>query len=494
MTPQELRNSVLQLAIQGKLVEQRAEEGSGEEQYLDIQKERASLVKNGTIKKEKLLPPIKEEEVLFDIPDSWKWVKFGEIVFFNIGKTPPRAEPKWWANEVPWVSIADMPNSGKVDFTKEGVSQQAINEIFKGGISPSGTLLMSFKLSIGKMAILDIDAVHNEAIISIRPLCDLENNTRSFLFYVMPLVVQNGDSKNAIKGKTLNKNSINNLILPLPPYAEQKRIVEKIEELMPLVDQYEEAWNRLEELNKRFPDALEKSILQFAIQGKLVEQFQEEGTGEDLYQRILKEKQVLLKEGKIKKKKPLPIVSEAEVPFEMPSCWRWVRLGDLFTILNGDRGKNYPSKNTLSRTGIPFISALNLNNGTVKKDENLLCLSQKQYDALNGGKLIEGDSVVCIRGSLGKHGRYPFEKGAIASSLVILRKNSVDIDLSDYLSYYLDSPLFFSEIKKYDNGTAQPNLSAKNLELFLIPLPSFDEQKRIVRNLDELLAMCEVLK
>ena len=175
-----------------------------------------------------------------------------------------------------------------------------------------------------------------------------------------------------------------------------------------------------------------------------------------------------------------PVCIADEVPFEIPESWEWVRLSDVFSVLNGDRGKNYPSKSTLSSTGIPFISALNLDGTTVIDDDNLLCMSEEQYNRLGNGKLIKDDVVVCIRGSLGKHGRYPFEKGAIASSLVILRPHLNISIISDYIMMYLDTPMFFAEIKKYDNGTAQPNLAAKSLELFFVPIPPFDEQRRIL--------------
>lgn len=158
----------------------------------------------------------------------------------------------------------------------------------------------------------------------------------------------------------------------------------------------------------------------------------------------------------------------------------------MFSVINGDRGKNYPAKSTLSKTGIPFISALNLDGKTVVEDDNLLCLSDEQFNKLGNGKLEKDDVVVCIRGSLGKHGRYPFEKGAIASSLVILRPHMNIPLLSDFIMMYLDSPVFFSEIKKYDNGTAQPNLAAKSLEMFFVPLPPIEEQYRIVEKQQEL--------
>lgn len=235
------------------------------------------------------------------------------------------------------------------------------------------------------------------------------------------------------------------------------------------------------------PQELKNSILQLAIQGKLVEQRPEEGTAEELFAQIQEEKQRLIREKKIKKQKPMPEITEDEKPFDIPESWKWIRLSQIWSILNGDRGKNYPAKSTLSKIGIPFISAINLNGKTVVEDENLLCLSQIQYDKLGNGKLQKNDVVVCIRGSLGKHGVYPFDQGAIASSLVILRNYFLNICDDEFLLLYLDSPLFFSEIKKYDNGTAQPNLAAKSLEQFLVPLPPLCEQKRIVAKIEELL-------
>lgn len=235
------------------------------------------------------------------------------------------------------------------------------------------------------------------------------------------------------------------------------------------------------------PQELKNSILQLAIQGKLVEQRPEEGTAEELFAQIQEEKQRLIREKKIKKQKPMPEITEDEKPFDIPESWKWIRLSQIWSILNGDRGKNYPAKSTLSKIGIPFISAINLNGKTVVEDENLLCLSQIQYDKLGNGKLQKNDVVVCIRGSLGKHGVYPFDQGAIASSLVILRNYFLNICDDEFLLLYLDSPLFFSEIKKYDNATAQPNLAAKSLEQFLVPLPPLCEQKRIVAKIEELL-------
>lgn len=269
------------------------------------------------------------------------------------------------------------------------------------------------------------------------------------------------------------------------------------------------------------------SILQMAVTGKLVPQHPEDEPASALLARIEKEKATLIKEKKIKKEKnptrivrgetggffEIPVVEHSgrsemgngkwemdgaidisdQLPFEIPESWEWVRLGNIVSIINGDRGKNYPAKSSLSKTGIPFISAVNLDGQTVKQDENLLCVSDEQYNRLGSGKLQKGDVVVCIRGSLGKHGRYPFEKGAIASSLVILRPFEENDILCEYIMQWIDSPLFFKEIKAYDNGTAQPNLAAKSLEKFFVPLPPLVEQERIAARVREIFATLDEL-
>lgn len=238
-------------------------------------------------------------------------------------------------------------------------------------------------------------------------------------------------------------------------------------------------------------EQLKASILQLAMEGKLVPQDPYDEPASVLVRKIEAEKQKLIKEGKIKKQKKLPEIAEDELPFDIPDSWEWVRFSQISAILNGDRGKNYPAKSSLTHEGIPFISALNLDGKSVIDDDKLLRMSQAQYDKLGNGKLIKDDIVVCIRGSLGKHGKYPFEKGAIASSLVIARLFVQKEALSEYLMLYLDSPLMSSEIRKYDNGTAQPNLAAKSLEQFLFPLPPLAEQKRIVAKIEELMPFVE---
>ena len=168
------------------------------------------------------------DEVPFDLPETWAWCRFASIVNYRIGKTPARGESKYWhPASIPWISISDMKEYGLVQNAKERISEDASKVL--GAIVPKGTLLMSFKLTVGRTAFLDINAFHNEAIISIFPY-EAPEVMKQYLFYTLPLLSNMGDSKDAIKGKTLNTTSINNLLIPVPPVAEQEAIINKIKE------------------------------------------------------------------------------------------------------------------------------------------------------------------------------------------------------------------------------------------------------------------------
>ena len=235
--PEKLKKSVLQEAIMGKLVPQDSNDEPASVLLDKIREEKKRLVKEGKLKKKDLEEiPINEDEIPFEIPDSWEWVKFGNLVSTSTGKTPARGNTDFWGNDYPWVSISDMKQGEIIKSTKECISQKAANDCFHNVISTKGTLIMSFKLTVGRTSILGIDAYHNEAIISIKTYADKDNITRNYLAVILPIIANSGDSKNAIKGKTLNSTSIYNLLVPLPPLAEQKRIVSKIEELFHEID------------------------------------------------------------------------------------------------------------------------------------------------------------------------------------------------------------------------------------------------------------------
>ncbi|MDJ8958824.1 restriction endonuclease subunit S [Clostridium perfringens] len=253
--PIDLRDSILQAAMQGKLTEQLPTDGNIEKLLTSIKENRNNLIERNEIKLNKNSVTIEKngesffaisnvsgkkiditEEIPFEIPDTWAWIKFGDLANQKMGKTPERANSLNWNMDNNWVSIADMPANGYLSTTKEGVSNDCLKKYFNDKKSPAGTLIMSFKLTVGRVSILNIPAVHNEAIISIYPYVNKDNICRDYLFKVLPMLSNYGNTKNAIKGKTLNSTSLYNLLIPLPPLEEQKRIVEKLNKLLPICE------------------------------------------------------------------------------------------------------------------------------------------------------------------------------------------------------------------------------------------------------------------
>ena len=423
MNAQDLKNSILQRAIEGKLVPQRKEEGTAKELLAEIRAEKAQLIKEKKIKKSKPLPEITDEEKPFDIPESWEWVRLGDIGALVRGSGIKRSETT--DEGKPCVRYGELYTTYRTRFSE--VISHTSEEVFnKSKKVHQNDILMALTGENKWDIALAVVYEGKEEIAMGGDMTKWEYHGMNPIYLTMVINSPYGIAckRNMATGDIIvhiSNNKLSEIALPIPPLAEQYRIVAKVEELQPDIDAYDKAQTKLQAIEQHFPDAMKKSLLQYAIEGKLVPQSKEEGTAKDLLAKIRAEKARLVKEKKIKKSKPLPAITGDEKPFDIPDSWEWVRVGDIVEIINGDRGKNYPAKSQLHQTGyIPFISAINIQNGTIEKD-NLLYVDEDQYNALRSGKLSKGDIVLCIRGSLGKNGRYPFEKGAIASSLVIIR-------------------------------------------------------------------------
>lgn len=494
MTPQELKNSILQLAIQGKLVEQRPEEGTAEELYREIQKEKQALIKAGKIKKEKPLPEITEDEIPFEIPESWKWVRLGNIGAWSAGATPPRTNAEYYNGNIPWLKTGDL-NDGYVSEVPESISALALEKT-SVRLNPIGSVLMAmYGATIGKLAILSVPMTTNQACCACIPYGEMYNK---YLFYFLM-----GMRKAFIKmgeggaQPNISKDKIVNSLIPIPPLAEQKRIVAKIEELLPLIDRYEKAWTRLEEFNKRFPGDMQKSILQMAIQGKLVEQRPEEGTGEELYQQIQKEKQALIKARKIKKEKPLPEITEDEIPFEIPETWKWVKLGDLALFFDAGKSPNCQKVHVKGEEwGV--ITTTAIQQGFFDEIQNKIL--PESFNVNYSIQVKAGDILITRAGPTNRTGVACLVK-EIHYNLILsdktLRINMTDEHIfKDYIVMVLNSPQIRQLIVGLMSGMdkQQVNISQDKYKIVLIPLPPLAEQKRIVARLEELLPLCEKLK
>ncbi len=481
MTPQELKNSILQLAIQGKLVEQRPEEGTAEELYQKIQQEKQKLIAEGKIKKEKPLPGITEEEKPFDIPESWKWVRLSTVIDLLSGSdlTPDKYNSS--KDGIPYITGASNLDENKLIINRW--------TLYPNNIAHKGDLLLTCKGTVGKTAVLNENEVHiARQLMSITPV---GTDTQYLQFYIQSQVEGlKTKAKSMIPG--IERNTVLQLVFALPPLAEQKRIVAKIEELLPLIDRYEKAWSRLEEFNKRFPDDMQKSILQMAIQGKLVEQRPEEGTGEELYQQIQQEKQKLIKEGKIKKEKPLTEITEEEKPFDIPVSWKWVRLNSIYNFIDY-RGKT-PTK---KQHGIRLIGSANIRNGYLDFSKEDVYISEEEYLTRKSRGLTKNGDILFITegGSMGYAAINTWVGECSCGQRVItLQAYSLDLIANPLYLRFIQSTYFQKEIRERKTGSAAQGIKGDTMKKVLIPLPPLAEQKRIVARLEELLPLCEALK
>ncbi len=505
MTAQDLKNSILQLAIQGKLLPQNPGDEPASELVNRVNAERSRRIKEGTliIDKKHTASPIAAEDILYDLPESWEWVRFADIVTFYSGKTPQRQNTEYWSGGTyPWVSIADMQADSVTSMTKETISTKAFKECFGEKITPAGTMLMSFKLTIGKMTILGTDAVHNEAIISIIPTATEDDNKvlQAYLFKILPLVAATGNSKNAIKGKTLNATSLSNLMIPLPPVAEQERIVTKIEELLPMVAEYDEAERKLSALNAEFPNKLRKSILQQAVQGKLTQRDAADTPASELLKQIRAEKDRLIAEGKIKKEKPLPPITEDDCPYDLPDTWVWVRLGD---IVRYQGGYAYKSETYVKQSNNQVVRLGNVKNSSLLLSTSPVYIPDHIAEETEEYRIEKDTILFTMTGTKGKRDYfYTCKTTADNTSGCKLYLNQrvgclrpySEIDL-DWLIIVLQSEAILSQIFATATGNAnQANIGSVNTLKLMIPLPPLAEQQRIVSRVEELLEVCNGLK
>ena len=490
MTPQELKNSILQLAIQGRLVEQRPEEGTAEELYRQIQRERAALVKAGKIKKEKPLPEITEEEVPFEIPEGWKWVRLGGISSCTGGYAFKSHE--FSSEGVRVIRISDFNKQGFVDST-------IVRHVFSKEYEPyliekDSILLCMTGGTVGKSLLVkkqEERMMANQRVATIKPIIV---NPEYLYTNIESLIIQSviQRSKNSTNDN-ISMETINNFLIPLPPLAEQKRIVAKIEELLPYIDRYEKAWSRLEDFNRRFPTDMQKSILQLAIQGKLVPQRPEEGTGEELYKKLIKEKKALLQSGKIMKKgatRPFYTSEELE-GFSIPDSWLWVQLSDISIIQEGAGIRKWQYRDK----GIQILCVTNILDGRIDLEKKELYISSEEYlEKYRHLTLNNGDIVTaCSGGSWGKIAFYYSDNTLMLNTSTLRLRFFNDLADNRYLYYVCKSQFFRRQLELQLSGM-QPNFGYAHYSRIMVPLPPLAEQMRIVAKLEELLPLCEGLK
>ena len=524
-----LRELILELAVRGKLVPQDPSDEPASELLKRIAEEKASLVAEGKIKKPKSLPDVEALEKLYDLPAGWEWTTLPGAASYQIGKTPPTKEARYWDDSgLPWVSISDMEHYGEITETSRRVSEIASKDIFKYQPVSAGTLLMSFKLTVGKVAILGIYAYHNEAIISLSPYNGV---SKEYLFRFLPSIALGGQQKNALMGNTLNSESMAQLLIPIPPLAEQHRIVAKVDELMALCDRLEAQqadaesahaqlvqalldsltqasdatdfaanWRRLaEHFHTLFTtepsiDALKQTLLQLAVMGKLVPQDPSDEPAGELLKRIADEKARLVAEGKLKKQKPLAEITETELPFGIPNNWAWSRIGEL--ALNTEYGLS--EKTSDLQDGVPVLKMGDIQSGQVvlggqmkvsKATEGLpeLFLEPEDllYNRTNSAELVGKTGLF-----LGPAGEFTF-----ASYLIRIRCLK-SLFSPAYLNISMNAPGFRqSQINPHlKQQCGQANVNGTIMKNMIVSVPPVVEQHRIVAKVNQLMALCDQLK
>ncbi len=519
-----LRRFILDLAVRGKLLEQDPRDEPASELLKEIEAEKVRLVKAGKIRKQEPTPQVAIEDQPFELPSNWQWVRFGSIADFSAGRTPSRHDFSFWnTGDYPWVSIADMRDGGVVAATKETVSAKAKNQVFRSEPAPVGTVIMSFKLTIGKISRLGIPAFHNEAIISIHPYFQTMDD---YLFKVLPQFSLQGNTKDAIKGATLNRDSITNIFLPLPPLGEQHRIVAKVEELMALCDRLEAAQAERESRRDRLvasslnrlnngadPDAfreharfhfnhlprlttrsehiqqLRQTILNLAVRGKLVPQDPHDEPASELLKRIQVEKTKLVKEGKRKKDVDLDQVDDTQTPFTLPPSWVWARFPEL-GIFGRGKSKHRPRND---RTLFDGGTHLLIQTGDVARSKGVIETHASKYNdsgLAQSMKWPKGTLCITIAANIADSGILSFD--ACFPDSVVGFIPASEFPSAKYFEYFIRTAK--ADLLAFAPATAQKNINLEILNAVLIPLPPLAEQQRIVAKVDELMTLCDRLE
>lgn len=494
MTAQDLKNSILQLAVQGKLVTQCKEDEPASELTRQIIERRNQVEKNHI----KTLSSISEEEISFDIPESWIWLRLGDFCqVYNgnsINSTVKQEKYSQKCDGHCFIATKDVGFDHIIDY-ENGIYIPKEETNFKVANAGSILLCMEGGSAGKKIGVLDRDVCFGNKLCCFIPY--IIDNLYLYYYLQSPVFFSSFfDSMTGLIGG-VGSAKLKNLICPIPPLAEQERIVAKIEELMPLVEEYGKAEEQLTKLNAEFPDKLRKSILQQAVQGKLTERDPADEPASELLKRIKKEKEALMKSGKIKKEKPLPEITEDEKPFDIPDTWEWSNINSLFwvTKLAGFEYTKFFTKETISPDNeVHIVRAQHVKmNRFIENDNEAIPIDlslQLERSALTTECLLmtfigAGIGDTCIYNSAIRHHLAPNVAKIVPQTQGI------------YLPYYLIwlmSPAGQANVEAIKKSTAQPSLSMETIRSIQVAVPPLSEQKRIVKRVKELLALCDELK
>ncbi|HFC8542850.1 TPA: restriction endonuclease subunit S [Neisseria weaveri] len=464
-TPQladNLRRALLQAAIEGKLSERQADDGHAQDLLKQIQAEKAARIQAGRLKKSKGLPEIGEDEKPFAIPENWVWVRLGEIADVSAGLTPNQKDLSS-KGEIPYFKVSDMNSPENSKYMVKAESFLAADAKYKTVPANSiiypkngGALLTNKRRITTKECLIDLNTGY----------CTPINVNLDYIYFWFSSI-NFSDFYTGTAVPTVNAGKIKELLFPLPPLAEQARIVAKLDALLAETDALKAQETALADAQKNFPKMLRASLLQAAIEGKLTERQADDGHAQELLKQIQAEKAALVKAGRLKKSKGLPEIGEDEKPFEIPENWVWVRLGEIFSMQAG----KFIKADDISETG--------------------------EYPCF-GGNGMRG-----YTNTYNREGYFPLigRQGALCGNIKIANGKFYATEHAVVVETFADcNPLWAGhfltalDLNQYATSTAQPGLSVEKISVILIPLPPLAEQVRIVAKLDALLAQIESLE
>ena len=486
MKAADLRKAILQYAVEGKLVPQDNQDEPASILYEKIIVEKENLIKQGKIKKEKPLPPITDDEIPYDIPENWKWVRLGEVCDVRDGT---HDTPKYISNGIPLITSKNISNNTILFDNVKYISSEDYRAIANRSFVDTGDILFAMIGSIGNPVIVNTDkqfAIKNVALFKFHQN-HFFYNKYLLIFLQLNQYIMQKKSSGAVQS-FVSLKFLREYLFPLPPLKEQERIVKKIDELMGLCDKLEQEEEKLLALDKNFMENLPKSILQYAVEGKLVLQDIHDEPASILYEKIIAEKENLIKQGKIKKEKPLPPITDDDIPYNIPENWKWVRLGE---ICNLSIGKT-PERKTAEywKDGIyNWVAISDMINGglinqTKEKISQIACSKVFKKNILPIGTLLFSFKLTIGKLSLLNIPAYTNE--AICA---------ITPYLYDNIKYYLLKILpILNLLDNANDAIKGKTLNLQTLPLILVPLPPLKEQERIVKKVNELLIYCNKLK
>lgn len=465
----DLRQSVLQAAMQGKLTTQKAEDGDARDLLREIRAEKEKLVKEKKGKKEKPLAPLTDEEIPFGIPENWVWCRLGEIITLVSGQD---FSPHQYSDTVqegfPYIT-------GASNFGNHSIIENRWTKTPRCIVSRGDLLLVCKGSGYGRVMICNLTSAHIA-----RQIMGIRQNNNVDVQFILLFLESNFDilkrfGQGVIPG--ISRGDVLNMQFPLPPLPEQRRIVARVEALMKEIDKLEQTEKELEAIKAAFPVDMKASLLQAAMQGKLTEQKAEDGDARGLLLAIREEKEKLVKEKKIKKEKPLTPITDEEIPFDIPENWVWCRLGDCIKLLSGQ--DLTPDKYNASGKGTIYITgASNIENGRI---------TVNRWTEFPRAIAHKGELLITCKGTIGEMCFLNIDKVHIARQIMSIKEILVDIK---YVHIFL---LNYVNTLKGNAKSMIPGIERKNVLNALFPLPPLSEQQRIVEKLDQLLPLCDSL-